>query len=60
LLSDAAGMTISFASFAEKGSELRKACFVDVMREDKLEAIDDFRGGKVVIEFADSCSRLET
>ena len=53
-------MTISFASFAEKGSELRKACFVDVMREDKLEAIDDFRGGKVVIEFADSCSRLET
>ena len=53
-------MAILLASFAGKGSELRKACFLDVMREDKLEAIDDFRGGKVDIEFADSCGRLET
>lgn len=55
LLSNSAEMTISFASFAGKGSEFRKACFVDVTREDRLEAIfEDFRGGNVVREGVDS------
>lgn len=42
-----AGNVISFASFAGKGSELRKACLVDVTRFEKLAAtLEDLRGGK--------------
>jgi len=55
LPSRSAGTIISFASLAGKGSEFRKACFVDVTREEKLEAIlEDFRGGKVLSEGVDS------
>lgn len=48
LASSSAGIIISFAAFAGKGSELRKACLVDVTRFEKLDAIEDFRGGNAV------------
>jgi len=61
LLSCSPGKTISLASAAGKGSELRKACFVDVTREDMLEANrEDFRGGSVVSVVSEGDDSLDS
>lgn len=53
------GTITSLASVAGKGSEFRKACLVDVTREERLEANrEDFRGGRVVSEGEDSFGRF--